>query len=43
MGIKDSIIYELVIIKDAYLKGRRLVHASDGTVHDYGFERGINE
>ena len=43
MAIKVSVIYELVIIKAAYLTRRRLVHASDGSVDDYGFERGINE
>ena len=30
MARKGSFIYELVIIKDAYLTRRRLVHASDG-------------
>ena len=43
LAIKDSVIYELVIIKAAYLTCRRLVHASDGSVDDFGFERGINE
>uniref|UniRef100_M4BB13 RxLR effector candidate protein n=1 Tax=Hyaloperonospora arabidopsidis (strain Emoy2) TaxID=559515 RepID=M4BB13_HYAAE len=39
LAIKDSVIYELVIIKAAYLTRRRLVHTSDGAVDDYGFER----
>ena len=43
LAIKDSVIYELVIIKAAYLTRRRLVHTSDGAVDDYGFERGIDE
>ena len=42
LTIKDSVIYEPVIVKAAYLTRRRLVHASDGSVDDYGFERGIN-
>ena len=41
--IKASVTYELVMIMAAYLTRRRLVHASDGSVDDYGFERGINE
>ena len=43
MAIEVSVIYELVIIKAAYLTCRRLVHASDGSIDDYGFERSINE
>ena len=43
LAIKGSVIYELVIIEAAHLTRRRLVHASDGAVDDYGFERGIDE
>ena len=42
LAIKGSVIHELVIIKAAYLTRRKLVHASDGAVDDYGFERGLN-
>ena len=43
LAIKVSVIYELVIIKTTYLTRRRIVHASDGSIDDYGFERSINE
>ena len=43
LAIKYSLLNELEIIKAACLTRRRLVHASDGSVYDYGFERGINE
>ena len=43
LAVKDSIIYELVIIIGPLLDARRLVHASDGAVDDYGFERGEDE
>ena len=42
LAIKGSVIYELVIIEAAHMTRRRLVHASDGAVDDYGFERGLN-
>ena len=43
MAIKDSVIYELIIIKAAYLTRHRLEHAIDGSVDYYGFKRGINK